>query len=138
MYIRKKQPLKITWQAIIRQVVSAPFGKEFQIKKSIVMHPVLIGFRKSYGLPKGEIANWRLGLATGACIHVREYQNYFLVHMDEVDPGISLLDHLRKDAPVVYLAGCGAMASIAGYLLKGSGKALEWGVGGSLFGIITL
>ncbi|HEU4482743.1 MAG TPA: hypothetical protein VFR65_06785 [Nitrososphaeraceae archaeon] len=45
-------------------------------------------------------------------LHIREYENYYSVHMDRVDPRIDPLGHLLKDAPE-YLT-CLMMASTIG------------------------
>ena len=42
-------------------------------------------------------------------LHIREYESYYSVHMDKVDPRIDPFGHLLNDAPE-YLT-CGVLAS---------------------------
>ena len=45
-------------------------------------------------------------------LHIREYESYYSVHMDKVDPRIDPFGHLLNDAPE-YLT-CGVLASTIG------------------------
>ena len=46
-------------------------------------------------------------------LHIREYDDYYTVHMDKIDPRENALGHLVADAPE-YLAGS-VSAAFAGY-----------------------
>jgi len=58
-------------------------------------------------------------------LHIREYDDKYLVHMDKVDPRKSPLGHLALDAPEVLVGLAGGAfggAKIASYLYKNSKK----------------
>lgn len=38
-------------------------------------------------------------------LHIREYENYYSVHMDKIDPRIDPMGHLVKDAPEYIMYG---------------------------------
>jgi hypothetical protein len=54
------------------------------------------------GSKKGANKQYRCG-----CLHIRDYDTYYTVHMDKVDPLGNPLGHLLVDAPE-YLAGATA------------------------------
>jgi hypothetical protein len=45
-------------------------------------------------------------------LHIREYQDFYSIHMDKVDPRIDPIGHLLKDAPEYVI--CGILASTIG------------------------
>jgi hypothetical protein len=53
----------------------------------------------SLGIKKGAKRQFRHGN-----LHIREYNDYYIVHMDKIDPRRDSLGHLLADAPE-YLAG---------------------------------
>jgi hypothetical protein len=87
------------WEALIQKVLSLPAHKNLKISKDEFLHPLLAGFRKTWGEFRGELANYRKRLLDGKSIHVREFRRVYKVHWDHVDPSVSLLKHLLKDAP---------------------------------------
>jgi len=72
------------------------------------------------GHKNGAIKQYRYGN-----LHIREYDDRYLVHMDKVDPRKNPLGHLALDAPE-YLAGiaCGVLggAKVASHIYKNSKK----------------
>ncbi len=76
-------------------------GDSFRISKEVL--PSLDGFDLSetvLGDPDGSLRQFRS--RTG--IHVREYEDYFEVHKDQVDPRINPLGHLIRDSPETIVA----------------------------------
>ena len=58
-------------------------------------------------------------------LHIREYDDKYLVHMDKVDPRKNPLDHLVFDAPEVLVgltSGAFGGVKVASYLYKNSKK----------------
>ena len=54
-------------------------------------------------------------------LHIREYDDKFLVHMDKVDPRKNLLGHLVSDAPEVLIGLASAViggSKVASYVSK--------------------
>jgi len=120
MHLRRPIKRLKSWRSkeIFERILLTPSGYVLRLPKSIMKHPLLDGFRRDIGLPKGELANWRLGLKDGSCVHVREYVDCYAVHLDKVDPNVSLIEHLRKDLPDFYIAACAiAIGTIAWYIV---------------------
>lgn len=71
---------------------------EVMVRKGAVRHPRYSkGFTRSLGLPQGERANWRKELSNGECLHVKEYERYYAVHIDLFHPHSAPLEHLIGD-----------------------------------------
>ena len=51
------------------------------------------------GQKKGAIRQYRYGN-----LHIREYDNYFVTHMDKIDPRKDPLGHLLIDAPEILMS----------------------------------
>ena len=66
-----------------------------------------LGFREDIGEPCDQIADYRLTLKGGKCIHAMEFRDCFCFHWDWVDPCVNLIEHLRQDSPGWYTLSCG-------------------------------
>jgi hypothetical protein len=75
------------------------------IPKSV--RPIIDYNETNLGSKKGAEKQYRYGT-----LHIREYENYYSVHMDRVDPRTDPIGHLLKDAPEHII--CGIMASMIG------------------------
>ena len=84
---------------IIKKVLSLPKHKDLKVAKQTISHPLTLGFRKSIGDPTGQKADYRLILFDNRSIHIKEYDEYYLIHWDERDPDIDIIGHLIEDAP---------------------------------------
>ncbi|WKT58528.1 hypothetical protein QVH35_03875 [Candidatus Nitrosotenuis chungbukensis] len=72
------------------------------------------------GHKNGSIKQYRYGN-----LHIREYNDKYLVHMDKIDPRKNPLGHLALDAPEVLVglaSGAFGGAKVASYLYKNSKK----------------
>jgi len=97
-------------------------------------HPQFEGAVKSTGLNVGQLSDWRVPpdvFKRG--LHVQQFSDgSWAAHIDKIHPEISLIGHLREDAPQVYKAlttGAGALLSKA---LGGSsvaGAVAGWIIG---------
>ncbi|WP_052266630.1 hypothetical protein [Picrophilus oshimae] len=65
-------------------------------------------FRKSIGLPCGQIADYR-GSINGFSIHIKEYYDKYEVHLDKYDPRYNPFMHLIKDVPKPFIISVAAM-----------------------------
>lgn len=92
------------------------------IPKSV--RPIITYEQTFFGNKKGANKQFRYGK-----LHIREYEEYYVVHMDKVDPRKDPLGHLLIDAPeylVATVAGLKA-AKQAGdtvYARKGGGSSV--------------
>jgi hypothetical protein len=76
------------------------------VPKSV--RPIIDYKETSLGNKKGAKREFRYGN-----LHIREYDDYYTVHRDNIDPSENALGHLLADAPE-YLAG-GISAAFVGY-----------------------
>lgn len=89
--------IKSSWRDLVKRVQQLPPHVDMLVSKATVSPPSRFGFRRSVGWKKGSIVNWRLALANGRSIHVREYCDHFKIHWDIADPGKNPLRHLVYD-----------------------------------------
>ncbi|MGE0242465.1 MAG: hypothetical protein AB7F53_00620 [Nitrososphaeraceae archaeon] len=68
------------------------------IPKSV--RPIIDYTETNLGNKNGAKKQYRYGN-----LHIREYENYYSVHMDKVDPRIDPMGHLVKDAPEYIIYG---------------------------------
>jgi len=97
-------PGKNNWSTLINLVLKLPPHRDVKVWKWEVPHPLESGFKKSIGDPFGQKADYRLILRDGRSIHVREYDKFYRVHWDKMDPRANPIAHLAKDAPHWLLA----------------------------------
>jgi hypothetical protein len=73
-------------------------------------------------------------------LHIREYEDKFLVHMDKVDPRKNPFGHLVSDAPEILVGLASAViggTKVASYMKKNNKSSIVPGVIASLvFGIL--
>ncbi len=128
-----------TWNQVIQQLFEKGFRQDLRIHKSGIVHPTHIqGMQRHSGSPMGQLADYRLVLREGSGLHIREYDTYWTAHLDEVDPQVSVLEHLRQDAPGWHMLATGsigaAVAKAFGASEDGIQKAFLFGAG---FGLLS-
>ena len=74
-------------------MLKKPAHSEIAVSKSLLPNPPLARFKRSFGEPKGQKANYELRR-----IHVREYDDEYRIHWDYVSPLANPLENLRSDA----------------------------------------
>ena len=89
----------MSWFSIEIMVLQRPCHEDIRIEKWEVQHPSAAGFSLSMGEPQGQKADYRKRLHDGRSLHVREFEDYYLVHWDNVDPSDNPIGHLLIDAP---------------------------------------
>jgi hypothetical protein len=85
----------------------------------------------SVGLPEGQAADYRLVLADGAGLHVKDFGTHYEAHIDEVHPEVNAVEHLRRDAPGVFVVGGAALGAAIG---AGAAKSKEAALVGAAIG----
>ncbi|MDP8003324.1 MAG: hypothetical protein ACP5I6_03075 [Caldisphaera sp.] len=89
---------KMDWADIEHYLASKPFYYHVLIRKCNISNPKASGYKRSFGEYNGEKIDWRKTLINGTCIHIREYENYYIVHKDKVNPDDNLLKHIALDS----------------------------------------
>ena len=97
-------------------------GDEIEIPKEL--RPFMLENAKetSLGQKNGANKQYRYGN-----LHIREYDDKFLVHMDKVDPRKNPLGHLVFDAPEVLIGlACAAIGGgkVASYIYKNNKNSI--------------
>jgi hypothetical protein len=85
------------WPYLTSYVLALPPHHGIVALKHRRMHPLQVGFRKTVGLPSGQIADYRLTLMDGRSIHALEYWSFYLIHWDVRDPSFDPIGHLQYD-----------------------------------------
>lgn len=86
------------WWEIQSRVLQKPVHTDILIRKSSVPHPKYSGFGESFGERICQ-AHWRKGLSDNKCLHICEFERFYLVHWDWVDPRVNPIGRLILDAP---------------------------------------
>ena len=94
----------ITWKQAINDILSQPAHDEvlyyFDEIEELPSY-----FKERLGTPAGQLNDFGVALKDGRGIHVKEYDDYYTIHWDKVDPSVSKLGHLYEDAPGILAAG---------------------------------
>jgi len=115
----------VDWLDVARALARLGVGVEVELGKDLLPHPSSMeGFQLSLGLPRGQVADYRMGLEDGRCLHVVEYQDHYAVHLDSTDPSRDPLGHLLRDSPP-WLALLAIAASLPVAGLKALARALR-------------
>ncbi len=89
---------KLEWIEVERYLYNKPFHYHVLIKKVNIIHPKEFGYKRSFGEFNGEKFDWRKTLIDGSCIHVREYDTYYIIHRDRINPDDDLIRHIALDS----------------------------------------
>jgi len=114
------------WAGVAQQLEGLAEGARLAFAKPALPHPREAGALVSVGLPVGQVADFRFA-PDSACrgMHVQEYQDRWVVHMDQVHPWCDVLEHLRRDAPNAWCASGAVLGAAVGAALgRSSGAAL--------------
>jgi len=95
--------------------------------------------KQSIGLPEGQLADYRRLLSGGRGLHVKVFRNHYEAHIDEVHPDVNPIEHLRQDAPGVFIGGGVALGAAVGAAVgrSGSSTAVGAAIGGVLAALIA-
>lgn len=125
-----------TWDEVIAELANERFSwrHRLRVEKGVLPHPLRAGMSVSVGLPEGQNADYRRVLANGTGFHVKDFGGYYEAHLDEVHPHVDFAEHLRQDAPHIYVRGAAAMGAAVGGMLS---KSWQGALAGALLaGII--
>lgn len=125
--------------SFISKVLSLPPHKEILYPRIKTFHPAIYGFEGDIGEPwHGQLADYRLSLDDGRSLHAREYDDVIGYHWDKVDPKRDWFNHLRRDSPPVYIAGCTLGGAGIGALIGTSSKKKDVIIKSALIGGILM
>lgn len=127
------------WQNVADQLRRQPRGSVVRYRKSLMEHPLDAGASWSIGMPQGQIADFRLRLPGCGGLHIRDFGSHYEAHIDTVDLSCNPIEHARRDAPEVYIAGAAALGALVALMLGGNRDTLLAGAGlGAALGVITV
>lgn len=101
------------WLPVLRRLQTLPPRTPVTLSLEEIAPPQAHGARLGSGLPRGQEADWRWLLPCQMSLHVRQYGDRYEVHLDEADPSTAPLQHLRKDAPHLFVRGAQVLAAVA-------------------------
>ena len=126
------------WDQIFIMLSTEPSGEVLRIEKHVSIHPQSAGARQSLGLPMGQQADFRWVAGDCRGLHVRDFGTHYEAHIDKVDPSCDLVEHLRNDAPVVYVAGFSALGALVGSIFGGRDAVLAGAALGATVGALAM
>jgi hypothetical protein len=101
----------MTWADVRRQIEPGQF---VVVPRSAIAHPRDVGALEATGAPRGQSSDWRFPPAPDCTgLHVEEFGELWEAHVDAVHPKCSGIDHLRHDAPQLWVSA----GTIGGALL---------------------
>lgn len=121
---------------LVGQVLRRPAHVEIPIPRDDIPHPLSMGFRKDFGEPRGQIADYRVTLEDGRSVHVREYKESWKIHWDKMDWMVNAVEHLRKDSPGYYTLVCASAGSGIGAAVGAAARGRKGAALGALFGAL--
>jgi hypothetical protein len=89
----------MSWFVYENVVLQKPPHEDLRIEKMYVEHPSAEGYTESIGDPLGQKNDFRKGFEDGRGVHVREYEDHYLIHWDKIDPNQNPFGHIITDAP---------------------------------------
>jgi hypothetical protein len=127
------------WAQVARRLLASASGTRLAYAKHILPHPRQAGARVSVGLPAGQVADYRFAPDSDCQgVHVLEYPDRWVVHLDQIHPDCDVLEHLRRDAPGTWCLGGTVLGAAAGAALgKNAGSVLAGAGIGLLLALAT-
>jgi hypothetical protein len=129
-----------TWNGLVRVLNNYTPRTIVHLEKGLLPHPRTAGMTSSIGLPEGQVADYRLVLAGGAGLHVKDFGTHYEAHIDEVHPEVNIAEHLRRDAPAMYVAAGAAIGAAVGRSVGASknGTLVGAAIGGVFAAMIAM
>lgn len=127
----------MSWSEVERRLAAQAPGAVLVVKRTGIETPAAAGAVLALGLPRGELRGWRFPPSiTCSGLHVHEYADHYVAHLDQVHPACDLLGHVQADAPE--LLAVGTVGAFLGFLGGGGvrrpGRALVGAVVGAVLG----
>ena len=109
------------WDDVLAALVEE---NEVRVPRFLVPHPISIGMRRARGLPRGQLAHYRMMFDDASCLHVHEYLRHYHAHLDRVDPRASLIGHMANDTPRIFVGAAATTGAVVGAMVGGPVGAL--------------
>lgn len=124
----------MTWADVRARLLEQ--GGTLVVPLSSIVHPREAGATSAVGLPRGQSEDWRFP-ADERCsgLHAQRFGDSWRVHVDDVHPDCSLVDHARTDAPGVWVGGATLLGGIFGHAF---GSTLTGALVGATVGAATV
>ena len=111
------------WDREINHVLTLPIHQEHKVSRVLGLKlPTYVQHRVGF-VDDELLDNYCIALLDGSSIHIKVYENHYLVHRDWYDPNIHPVKHLIFDAPKETLT---ALFLIDQFLLNG--RITNWAV----------
>ena len=123
-----------TMENLIKFVLNNPEHEDLIIPKAMLGNLSEFGFCESIGELQGQLRDFRLALPDRRGIHIREYNDYYKMHWDIVDPHTDPMNHLRYDAPHFFVVGALALGMLIGAAYTPRNRRVG-GIYGALIGL---
>lgn len=128
------------WSDVILALWPPDATQRMRIPKNQISHPLATkGMKPGIGLPEGQSNDYRLQLVpSNAGLHVKEFKNHYEAHIDKVHPAVNFVEHIRQDAPGMFVGTTAAMGALVGVAAgRSADAALVGALIGGLFGALA-
>lgn len=129
------------WMEVRHVLEGLPAGTCIPLSRGSIAHPYMERAVHSLGWPRGQVADWRFP-PTRTCrgLHVHEYPERWVAHLDRVHPDCDPLGHLQHDAPQLLVGGTVLAGGLLGLLLvRRQGRGFAMGsTAGLLIGLVLV
>jgi hypothetical protein len=122
---------RLTWARVITTLQQYEPRTTARVEKGHLPHPLAAGMKSSIGMPEGQTADYRLVLQGGAGLHVKDFGTHYEAHIDEVHPDVNAIEHMRRDAPGMFVASGAALGAVIG---KSVGSSKDATIVGAVLG----
>lgn len=127
----------MTWEQVVKQLFETGWREDIKLCKACMPHPSSVPqMEKHYGSAVGQSADYRLLLSGGAGLHIREFDDHWTAHLDELDPRHDLFGHLLHDSPSHHALVMGVIGGVVSKLFGASDEDVwKWGL---IFGGVSV
>ncbi len=111
------------WTTVYDEVSAHEPGTRVRYPKSWLPHPREAGAHVSVGIPVGQQGDYRFA-PDASCrgLHVQDFGDDWIVHLDRVHPACDVVEHVRRDAPKAWVAGGAGVGAALGLAVSGGKK----------------
>ncbi len=126
------------FEGLHETLLTVPLGTVILVKMPKDVHPEQYGAKRSTGLSKGQLEDWRFPPDdAGQGMHLHKYHDHWSAHLDRWHPEANMIEHLRYDAPGVYMGVMGAVGGLLGFVLAPEKERVEYTWSGVLLGSLA-
>lgn len=119
-----------SWREVAEALKTQALGTKFQVKPSLVRHPLDDGMRHGMGFPTGQRADYKMEIDDNHRLVVLDFGTHYLVHLEQVVTR-PMFESALQETPGTTVAGMVAVGALIGLAL---GRSKEGAIAGAAIG----